>query len=141
MIQVQNAFSAKIRLYVVLESFFGKTIAADKFKAKLPHIKKMVTTPLMPPAELFFGFEVYYKQNPDSRKAYPNLLKELYDGEIVKEEVMTAHYAQDLDTDGFAECKAAATPFLEWLANADSDSSSEEGSEDGDDSDVDLEGI
>jgi len=139
MIQIQNAYSPKIRLYVALESFFGDAIAADNCKARVGFIRKLISTPQMPPADILYAFEVYYKQNPTSVKKYAMVLKELYDADLVKEEQLLAHYGTDRTTDGFEAAKAAAKPFLEWLQKDDeeSDDDSDDGSDDGSDVDVD----
>merc|ERR1712078_943377 len=45
MIQIQNSFSYKLRLYVVLEGCFGDDMVPKTLKAKMPYVKKMVRTP------------------------------------------------------------------------------------------------
>merc|ERR1719171_2130414 len=65
MIQIQNSFSYKLRLYVVLEGCFGDDMLPKTLKAKMPYVKKMVNTPPMPKADIFYAFEVYYVENSD----------------------------------------------------------------------------
>jgi hypothetical protein len=137
MIQIQNAFSYKLRLYAVLEGCFGDDMLPKTLKAKMPYVKKMVNTPPMPKADIFYAFEVYYVENPKNRKQYPMCLKELYESDVVQEADLQKQYTSDRDTEGFEEAKTAAKPFLEWLAQEDSESDS--GSEEG--SDVDVEDI
>merc|ERR1711939_883397 len=135
MIQIQNSFSYKLRLNVVLEGCFGEDLAPAKLKPKMPYIKKMVSTPPMAIKDILYAFEVYYVENPKNRKQYPMCLKELYEADLVQEADLQKHYSSSLDTEGFADAKAAAKPFLEWLAQEDSES--ESGSEEGSDVDVD----
>merc|ERR1712072_282952 len=135
MIQIQNAFSYKLRLYVVLEGCFGDDMLPAKLKAKLPYVKKMVSTPPMPIKDILYAFEVYYVENPKNRKQYPMCLKELYESDVLPEGDLQKHYASSLETEGFEDAKTAAKPFLEWLAQEDSESDS--GSEEGSDVDVD----
>merc|ERR1712057_51286 len=135
MIQIQNSFSYKLRLYAVLEGCFGDDMLPKTLKAKMPYIKKMVSTPPMAKADIFYAFEVYYVENPKNRKQYPMCLKELYESDVVQEGDLQKHYASSLETEGFEDAKTAAKPFLEWLAQEDSESDS--GSEEGSDVDVD----
>merc|ERR1712072_778435 len=120
MIQIQNSFSYKLRLYVVLEGCFGDDMLPKTLKAK---------------ADIFYAFEAYYVENPKNRKQYPMCLKELYESDVLPEGDLQKHYASSLDTEGFEDAKTAAKPFLEWLAQEDSESDS--GSEEGSDVDVD----
>lgn len=135
MIQIQHAFSPKMRLYVVLEALFGATLTADGLKPRLPYITKMVSSPPMPASDILYGFEVYYVTNPGNLRMYPMVLKQLYDGDVVSEEALLAHYAQSSDSPGFDAALAAAKPFLEWMQEGGSDSDSDSGS--GSDSDSD----
>merc|ERR1712159_298144 len=135
MIQIQNSFSYKLRLYVVLEGCFGEDLAPAKLKPKMPYIKKMVSTPPMAIKDILYAFEVYYVENPKNRKQYPMCLKELYEADLVQEADLQKHYSSSVDTEGFEDAKTAAKPFLEWLAQEDSES--ESGSEEGSDVDVD----
>merc|ERR1712124_187316 len=124
MIQIQNSFSYKLRLYVVLEGCFGDDMVPKTLKAKMPYVKKMVSTPPMPKAYILYAFEVYYVENPKNRKQYPMCLKELYESDVLPEAQLQKHYGSSLDTEGFADAKAAAKPFLDWLAQEDSESES-----------------
>jgi len=137
MIQIQNSFSYKLRLYVVLEGCFGDDMLPKTLKAKMPYVKKMVSTPPMVTKDILHAFEVYYVENPKNRKQYPMCLKELYESDVLPEAALQKHYGSSLDTEGFADAKAAAKPFLEWLAQEDSES--ESGSDDA--SDVGVEDI
>merc|ERR1712072_970100 len=115
MIQIQNSFSTKLRMYVVLEGCFGDDMLPAKVKAKLPYLKKMASTPKMAASEILYAFEVYYVENPKNLKQYPMCLKELYSADLVSESDLNGHYGKSLETEGFAEAKAAAKPFLDWL--------------------------
>jgi len=131
MIQIQNSFSHKLRLYVVLGGCFGDDLLPKTLKAKMPYVKKMVSSPPMVTKDILHAFEVYYVENPQNRKQYPMCLKELYDSDVLPEAELQQHYSSSLGTEGFAEAKAAAKPFLEWLAQEDSES--ESGSDDASD--------
>merc|ERR1712224_25760 len=47
MIQIQNSFSYKLRLYVVLEGCFGDDMLPKTLKVKMPYVKRMVRPPPM----------------------------------------------------------------------------------------------
>jgi translation initiation factor 5 len=140
MIQIQNSFSTKLRLYVALEGVFGDNMLPDKVKAKMPYWKKLVSTPPMSVAEILYAFEVYYVENPKNRKQYPMVLKEVYGADLLPEAELLRHYGKQLDSEGFEEAKGAAQPFLDWLQQEDSESSDDDDDEDGDD-DVDVDDI
>ena len=44
MIQIQNAFSYKLRLYAVLEGCFGDDMLPKTLKAKMPYVKPTPAT-------------------------------------------------------------------------------------------------
>merc|ERR1719460_1543453 len=48
MIQIQNAYSPRLRMYVALEAFFGDDLLPAGVKEKRAHLKKLATTPAMP---------------------------------------------------------------------------------------------
>merc|ERR1712216_936470 len=130
--------------YLSWDEYFMSVAFLSAMRSKDPStqvgfIRKLISTPQMPPADILYAFEVYYKQNPTSVKKYAMVLKELYDADLVKEEQLLAHYGTDRTTDGFEAAKAAAKPFLEWLEKDDeeSDDDSDDGSDDGSDVDVD----
>merc|ERR1711907_105692 len=144
MIQIQNAYSTKLRMYVALQSLFDADMNKEGIKSRLPHIKMLATTPKMDAGDILAAFELYYVTSPKLIKQYPMVLKELYDADIVLEQQLLKHYEQDLSSEGFSEAKAAAKPFLEWLRNADDDSDDDSDDDDDDDddkSDVDVDDI
>jgi len=143
MIQIQNAYSTKLRMYVALQSFFDEDMNKEGIKSRLPHLKQLASTPQMSAGDILAAFELYYVTSPKLIKQYPMVLKEIYDGDIVSEQALLGHYGQDLSSEGFSEAKTAGKPFLDWLATADDDDSDEDDEdEDGsDDDDVDVAGI
>jgi len=138
MIQIQNSFSAKLRLYVALEGVCGDNMLPDKVKAKMPYWKKLIATPPMAISDILYAFEVYYVENPKNRKQYPMVLKELYGADQLPEAELLKHYAKENDSDGFEDAKTAAKPFLDWLQQEDSESSEDD---EDDDEDVDVDDI
>merc|ERR1712072_1410949 len=138
MIQIQNSFSYKLRLYAVLEGVFGDNMLPDKVKAKMPYWKKLIATPPMAISNILYAFEVYYVENPKNRKQYPMVLKELYGADQLPEAELLKHYAKENDSDGFEDAKTAAKPFLDWLQQEDSESSEDD---EDDDEDVDVDDI
>merc|ERR1712134_153697 len=136
MIQVQQAYSTKLRMYVALQALFEADMNKDGVKSRLPHLKMLASTPQMDAGDILAAFELYYVTSPKLIKQYPMVLKELYDADIVSEQHLLKHYEQDLSSEGFTEAKAAAKPFLDWLQTADVDSD-----EDDDKSDVDVDDI
>merc|ERR1712224_881106 len=138
MIQIQNAYSTKLRMYVALQSLFDADMNKDGVKSRLPHIKMLATTPVMDAGDILGAFELYYVTSPKLIKQYPMVLKELYDGDILSEQNLLKYYENDSSSDGFTEAKTAAKPFLDWLQTADDDDSDDDDDDDDDDSDDDV---
>lgn len=63
------------------------------------------------------------------RKASPNILKTLYDEDILSEEVLIAWHAKKSKGDT-AKVKEASTVFVDWLKNAEEESDDDEESDD-----------
>merc|ERR1712124_71499 len=106
-------------MYVALQSLFGDDMTKEGIKSRTPHLKLLASTPQMDAGDIFAAFELYYVTSPKLIKQYPNVLKELYDADIVSEQQLLTHYEKDLSSDGFSAAKTAAKPFLEWLKTAD----------------------
>merc|ERR1711998_82633 len=138
MIQIQNAYSTKLRMYVALQSLFDADMNKEGFKSRIAHLKMLATTPQMNAGEILGAFELYYVTSPKLIKQYPMVLKELYDADIVSEQQLLKHYEQDLSSEGFSEAKAAAKPFLDWLQTADDDSDDDSDDDDDDDDKSDV---
>merc|ERR1711937_69451 len=64
MIQVQQAYSTKLRMYVALQSLFDADMNKDGVKSRLPHIKMLATTPKMDAGDILAAFELYYVTSP-----------------------------------------------------------------------------
>merc|ERR1719238_136411 len=143
MIQIQNAYSTKLRMYVALQSLFDADMNKEGAKSRIVHLKMLASTPQMDAGDILAAFELYYVTSPKLIKQYPMVLKELYDADIVSEQQLLKHYDQDLSSEGFADAKTAAKPFLEWLRNADDsdDDDSDDDDDDDDKSDVDVDDI
>merc|ERR1711977_288427 len=45
MIQIQNAYSTKLRMYVALQSLFDADMNKDGIKSRAPHLKLLASTP------------------------------------------------------------------------------------------------
>jgi len=138
MIQIQNAFSPRLRLYVVLEAVFGNAMKPDEVSSKSDYLKKLVSSPVMKVGDILYAFEVYYIVNPAAIGKYPMVLKELYESDLVGDKDLIQHYEQDsCDNPGFDACKKKVVDakFLDWLKQDDEDSDSD--SDDGSDVDVD----
>merc|ERR1711907_821623 len=102
MIQIQNAYSTKLRMYVALQSFFGEDMNKEGIKSRLPHLKQLASTPQMSAGDILAAFELYYVTSPKLIKQYPMVLKEIYDADIVSEQDLLGHYGQDLSSEGFS---------------------------------------
>ena len=137
MIQIQNAYSTKLRMYVALQSLFDADMNKEGVKSRTAHLKILASTPQMDAGDILAAFELYYVTSPKLIKQYPMVLKELYDADIVSEQHLLKHYEQDLSSEGFTEAKAAAKPFLDWLQTADDDSDDDDDDDDDDDEDED----
>jgi len=129
---------------VALQSLFDADMNKEGVKSRTAHLKILASTPQMDAGDILAAFELYYVTSPKLIKQYPMVLKELYDADIVSEQQLLKHYEQDLSSEGFAEAKAAAKPFLDWLQTADDDSDEDDdddSDEDDDKSDVDVDDI
>merc|ERR1719327_1932035 len=115
MIQIQNAYSTKLRMYVALQSLFDADMNKEGAKSRTAHLKILASTPQMDAGDILAAFELYYVTSPKLIKQYPNVLKELYDGDMLSEQQLLEHYGKDLSSEGFSEAKTAAKPFLDWL--------------------------
>merc|ERR1711939_551886 len=47
MIQIQNAYSTKLRMYVALQSLFDADMNKEGIKSRAPHLKLLASTPQM----------------------------------------------------------------------------------------------
>merc|ERR1719327_1268542 len=107
MIQIQNAYSTKLRMYVALQSLFGDDMNKEGIKSRLPHLKALASTPQMELGDILAAFELYYVTSPKLIKQYPMVLKEIYDGDMLSEQQLLEHYGKDLSSEGFSEAKTA----------------------------------
>merc|ERR1712070_151084 len=111
----------QVRLYVGLEALFG-----DAMDAKKAYIKKLTVSPVLKGEDILWAFNVYLEAHSESVKAFPMVLKALYDEDIVEEAMILAYYNGDEKGPGFDAAKNAAGPFLQWLQTAESDEESDE---------------
>merc|ERR1712199_142328 len=52
MIQIQNAYSTKLRMYVALQSLFDADMNKEGAKSRIPHLKMLASTPQMDAGEI-----------------------------------------------------------------------------------------
>merc|ERR1712193_16710 len=71
MIQIQNAYSTKLRMYVALQSLFGEDMTKEGIKGRVPHLKMLASTPQMEASDILAAFELYYVTSPKLIKQYP----------------------------------------------------------------------
>merc|ERR1711896_73982 len=57
MIQIQNAYSTKLRMYVALQSLFGEDMTKEGIKGRVPHLKMLASTPQMEAGDILAAFE------------------------------------------------------------------------------------
>jgi len=124
--QLAKVFDNKVRLYVAIQSIFGKTISAKQIPDKAKYLIKVIKNASMPPKDILWAFEVFFVNNASTEKSIPVTYKGLYDSDLVKDEEFLAHYKGNPKTPGFDNAKKAAKPFLEWLENVESDEDSSE---------------
>merc|ERR1712187_789507 len=127
--QISKVFDHKMRLYVALEALCGKTMDAKALGEQKKFVEKLATNANMPTADILWAFDTYLKANPGSAKAFPMVLKLLFDEDLIEEKPLLEYYEDDVGESepGFEDAKTAAAPFLKWLQTA------EEEDEDDDD--------
>merc|ERR1712110_501988 len=135
--QATKQYDDKWRMYVALASLFPDgSLDSKNVSTRTKYLQKLKDFGNMSCPDFLWGFETYLAENP-SIKGYPMVLKALFDDDMVKEEELLEHYdSEDVDSKGFPDAKRQATPFLEWLRNAEEEGDSDE-EEDDDDEDED----
>jgi len=114
---------------VLMQSLFTDQILTE-LKPYAPLFKKMVTSErhqksLLGGLERFLGIE-----HPDLIPALPKILMELYQADILEEEVLQqwgTHVSKKyVDKDTSKKVRKASEPFLKWLDEADDDDSDDD---------------
>jgi len=135
-LQVTKVFDHKVRLYAVLESLFAGSMDGKGVSDKSKIIDKFITNGSLETPDVLFAFGAYLEANKgwDSAKRFPPIVKALYDEEWCTEKGILAYYNDDGGDGqpGFDKAKAAAKPFLTWLAQDDGSDSEEESEEESD---------
>jgi len=132
MFQVGKVFDHKVRLYIVLESFFGSNMDAKSLSDQKKHVEKAITNASMKTPDVLWSFNAYLEENKGASKTFPHCLKVLYDQDWCDEAEILRYYNDDANDGepGFEKAKEVAAPFLKWLAEADDDDSDEDEDED-----------
>lgn len=130
-LQLAKVFEHKIRLYIVLRVIFRCSMDAKELADKSKLLDKFITNCLLETKDVLWAFNKYFdasKDDLDSTRRFPLVLKVLYDEEWCTEEGILLYYNNDegAGEPGFEKAKASAKPFLTWLAQdvAESDSDS-----------------
>merc|ERR1712187_376545 len=118
--QIAKVFDHRMRLYVALEAHCGKTMDAKALGEKQKYVEHLSSNANMSTADVLWAFDTYLKANPGVAKAFPMVLKLLYDEDILEEKQLLEYYNEDVGEGepGFEDAKAAAAPFLKWLQEA-----------------------
>jgi translation initiation factor 5 len=116
-------------LIVLVCTLFDEKIA-KQIKERAGILKKMITTEKHEKAFLG-GIERFVgKEKPELKAQVSPILVQIYDNDLVSEEVLTAWGSKAskkyVDVKTSKEVRKAAAPFLEWLENADEDSDDDE---------------
>jgi len=118
--EIALQFDIPSRLFCGLSILFPNGLTAKNFPAKT--LKAIVPNKCLDTAGICEVFELYYAKNPTvSTKDYPMILKALYDQDVLSEGSLIRRYSSSLETEGFAEAKKRAKPFIEWLKTEDSE--------------------
>jgi len=100
---------------------------AQAVSDKAKFISKCIESAKMEAHEVLWAFGAYFVMNRSALKGYPWVLKAVYMADWADNEDDGA------EDPGFTEAKQSATPFLNWLATAESeDDEGEEVEVDGD---------
>merc|ERR1712110_84643 len=135
--QATKQYDDKWRVYVALAALFPDgSLDGKSVSTRTKHLQKFKDFGNMSCPDFLWGFETYLVENPVSLKGYPMVLKALFDDDLLKEEELLEHYdSEDVDSKGFPDAKKQATPFLEWLRNAEEEGDSDEEEDDDDEDD------
>jgi len=123
--QVVMGFDNRTRLYIVFEALFGATMTAQKLKQQQSIVDHVILNACMPAADVLWALNVYLGRNPGiTSSTWVFCLKVAYDEDWCDEADILHYYNNQVGEgeEGFAEARAAAAPFLQWLAIVDSDS-------------------
>lgn len=147
-IQTQHSLRPAVRIIIFLGAVFTESGAATKDQVAA---HKAVLCLLAPTAiqqrHLIAAFEwLCGSRFPSLLRFFPLLLKELFDEEVVEEDIFfnwAADYARNeytadasmIHIDVLEQLKASAAPFITWLQEAEEEG--EEGDEDDDEDDED----
>lgn len=131
---VSHAFSAEIRLYVILAGVFGQNICpllrSNKDLTRLLRKESRHKAP-----ELLTAFAAYYLASTDFHKYISTCCKLLLDGKVIAEEDFLAWKKGELEFNEtsavynpelLASLRACATQFLDWLEAAEEEEGSDE---------------
>merc|ERR1712190_474991 len=79
--QISKVFDHRMRLSVALEALCGKTVDAKALGEKQKYVEHLSSNANMSTADVLWAFDTYLKVNPGVAKAFPMILKLLYDGD------------------------------------------------------------
>jgi len=108
---------------------------AQAVSDKAKFISKCIESAKMEAHEVLWAFGAYFVMNRSALKGYPWVLKAVSMADWAEEAEILKYYNEDdgAEDPGFTEAKQSATPFLNWLATAESeDDEGEEVEVDGD---------
>jgi len=126
--QIAKGFDHKTRLLIVMEALFGSAMNAQKLNSEKTLMHTFVTKPTLDGAEVLWAFGAYLDKNPGTVKAYPMMLKLIYDEDWVTEEGILNYYSEAgaVVDPGFDVARSNAAPFLRWLESTPSSSGDDE---------------
>mmetsp|Transcript_104683 Transcript_104683/g.327582 ORF Transcript_104683/g.327582 Transcript_104683/m.327582 type:complete len:256 (-) Transcript_104683:267-1034(-) len=125
--QLASCFDHKTRLYIALEALCGPEMDVQAVSDKAKVISKCIENAKMEAHDVLWAFGAYFVMSKSALKGYPWVLKAVYMVDWADNEDDGA------EDPGFTEAKQSATPFLNWLATAESeDDEGEEVEVDGD---------
>jgi len=126
--QVSKIFDDDVRLYAVISAIGGEKMDAKSLADKEEYVTEVIKKSKGGPLDykvVLWCFNAYLSEHPDCKKAFPMVLKAIYDQDWASEKQILAYYTNDegKDEPGFAMAKEVSKPFLDWLAKPDEDSS------------------
>merc|ERR1712203_1337430 len=92
--RISNGFDHRTRLLIVMEALFGSTMNAKKVDKEKAMIHTFVTKPTLDDSEVLWAFGAYLDKNSGIAKAYPMILKAIYDEDWVTEDGVLRYYSE-----------------------------------------------
>mmetsp|Transcript_21888 Transcript_21888/g.39694 ORF Transcript_21888/g.39694 Transcript_21888/m.39694 type:complete len:512 (-) Transcript_21888:368-1903(-) len=122
-----EASSTQVSLYVAIDSIFGEDLCKEVLSDKSDVIERVIRDVDAKAHDVLGALSMYLLANPAVSLEFGLLLKFLYDKDLAEEDDIVKYYSEvDNESEpGFREARNAASLFLRWLEEAESEDDSE----------------